>query len=134
MMTKQFTVIRFTQVGRGSARGQQRHVWVSGVRFADGPGFKVKSVSFTTDREKANRFSLVAASDIAAQYYTSPATLERPDGTAMPEETQKLQAECLARNAQAIANREDIRREWAAFWADMPADLRTSLRNLGVRL
>ena len=133
-MDKLYTVIRFTQIGRGIAKGMTRHVWVSGVKFADGPGYKVKSVQFTPDREKASRFSLVAASDIAAQYYTSPATLERPDGTQMPEETAKLQAECWKRNAQAIKNRQDIAREWAAIWADAPEELKATLRKLGIHV
>lgn len=133
-MNKLYTVIRFTQVGRGAARGQRRHVWVSAVRWADGPGYKVKSVSFTTDRDKANRFSLMQAHAVAEQYYTSPATLERPDGTAMPEETAKLLAECLERHRQAIRNRAEIAREWAAFWQDAPEALKASLRGLGIRI
>jgi hypothetical protein len=133
-MVKQFTVIRFTQVGRGSARGLTRHVWVKECRFKDGPGYQVKSVTYTTERTEAARFSVVVATEIASQYYTSPATLERPDGTAMPEATKELQAECFRRNAEAIRNRAEIAREWAAFWNDMPADLRTSLRGLGLNI
>lgn len=140
-ITKQLTVIRFTQVaysGRGRSRRvtATRNVWVESASFADGMnnGFKVKKIHYTTDRNKAAGFSLIAATEIAAQFYTSPATLERRDGTAMPEETAALRADCLKRNAQAIANRAEIAAEWASFWQGAPEELRNSLRSLGVRI
>ena len=136
---KQLTVIRFTQVrysGRGRSRRviDTRPVWVETATFADGSGFKVKKVSFTTDRMKAAGFSLIAATEIAAQYYTKVVALERRDGTAMVEETNALRAECLKRNAEAIRRNEEAQAEWTAFFNDMPEDLKASLRGLGIRL
>lgn len=124
MKPPMLTVVRFTQVGRSRGnRGEQRHAWVYGVKWGGGPGYKVKSLYLTPDREKAARFTLVAAQEIVAQYYNSPATLERPDGTPMPEETRKLQEDQFRRNAEAIRNREEIRGEWSEFFAEMTSSL-----------
>lgn len=56
--------------------------YVSGFSFADGPGMRYKTVSFTTDRAKAQRFSTSAAVtllDQLARNYTKVAAVPSND-------------------------------------------------------
>jgi hypothetical protein len=108
---KLYTLIRFTSVTRRTRIATPQYV--ATVSWADGPGWKVKSVGFTTDRSKAFRFSLLAAHAVAEQYVDSVIAFERPDGTPMPEETEKLRAVQLARLKEHAARVAEANRELA---------------------
>jgi hypothetical protein len=123
-MDKQFTVIRFTQV----RRGRISHAWVAAVSWGD--GLKVKRVSFTADREKAARFSLTTALTIAGQYYSSNVTLERPDGTAMPDATAAVREAAALSRRQSAENQRAFAKELEPF----AAELRTILTKTAARL
>jgi len=129
VMDKQYTLVQFTQVERGRGIRRTRPCWVSGVKFADGPGMKAKSISYTADISKASRFSLASAFDIAAQFYKFPAALVRPDGTVLVDDTRKLLEEQQKRCASHVQARNDFEatlREM--FPPELLAQLRKALR------
>lgn len=102
-----FTLIRFTQVNRKMRTA--RPCWLETAKFTDGPGMKVKSMTVTTDRSKAMRFSSVEnAHAVAVQFSHTPASLETALGVALVAETEKLHAEQLMRYADYQRMREEF--------------------------
>lgn len=96
-----FTLIRFQLTNKKT--GAQVPCWLETASFVDTPstdgtGLKVKRMTVTRDKDKAARFSPASAYAIAVQF-SSPATLETPTGTVLPE-TEQLQAEQEIRTAQ----------------------------------
>jgi hypothetical protein len=70
-----------TVQGWTKARGRGRPkipttFFVSGISWADGPGFRYSKVSFSEDRAKAHRFSKAAASAVASQLARNYARIE----------------------------------------------------------
>ena len=123
-----YTIIRFSLVSRKT--GERRPCWLASVSYADGPGMKVKKMTTTTDREKAARFSLSSAHAIAEQFSQFPASLERPDGTAMPEESAKLLEAQATRHAEVLRINAEIRAEFnKAFEPLRPLLLKAIGRN-----
>lgn len=99
-------IIRFTQVARRT--GERRPAWIKSVSFADGPGYRIKSMILTPRRDEAASFAPATAQEIAAQYFRSPASLEKPNGAPLDAETTALRAEQARRLEQFNSNREDI--------------------------
>jgi hypothetical protein len=125
------TIIEFTYVVKKT--GETFPKWVKSVAFKDGPGYQVKSMVTTRDRDQAARFSLAAAHEIAEQFYTSPAKLQAPDGTLKTEETAKLQKRQLERVVKHYRLQQEANDEMRAFLNGIPADLQASLKSIGVR-
>lgn len=112
------TIIRFTQ--RNKSTGADRPVFVSGVRFADGAGYKVKAVQRTTDRSKAARFSTATAVEIAAQFYMHELmAVELANGGELVAETVALRAEQERRFAAAQAIQAEFNRSMAPVVAEI---------------
>lgn len=111
------TVIRFTLINRKTRTTSP--CWVSGATFADGPGYKVKTIAYTRDRAKAARFSTIAAISIAEQYYTNPASVELADGTLLENETAQLRQEQWRRCVKAAQLRQQVSDDFNQFFADI---------------
>lgn len=107
--------------------------WVKSVRFADGPGMKVKSVSFTANRSEAAPFSRVHAHAVAEQFYNRIIAVYTTDGRLHEEATSELAKandEKRRKNAEAVRQfNEDMRAFWADALANVPA-LRETLEGL----
>jgi hypothetical protein len=121
-----YTIIRFTLVNR-RRRGETQPCWLEKVSFADGPGMKVKKMTTTRDRSKAARLSLANAHVIAEQFSQYPAFLERPDGTPMPEETAKLQANQRTRHAEVLRVNAELTRQFNEAFNDIAPLVRKAI-------
>lgn len=87
------TIIRMQRTDRS-------WVYVTSVKFADGPGYKVRSVQLSPDRTRAHGFSTTAAQEIAKQYAHRRVEVIREDG------------DMSAQGDVAKAN-EAMRQQWA---------------------
>lgn len=116
-MDKTYTIVRFTLVNKRTRA--QEPCWLSGVTYAPGDGLRVKKMTTTRDRAKAAPFSLAQAHAIAEQFSQYPASLEKADGTPLPEETARLRAEQARRHAAAVAARADVVREFNEAFAPL---------------
>lgn len=125
------TMIRFTAVIKSPKRPTvTKPCWVSGVKYADGPGVVAKSISWTLDREKGAAFSTATAFSLAEQFCNSPATLELRNGTVLVDDTAKLLVAQKARREANAAAMAENRRVWDELWAGMPEDLKRALVSL----
>lgn len=107
--------------------------WVKSVRFADGPGMKVKSVSFTANRSEAAPFSRAHAHAVAEGYSHRVVAVYTTDGKLHEAATLELaQAHAESRRKHAAAQaqfRKDMNEFWAGAFAAVP-ELRKALESL----
>jgi hypothetical protein len=90
---------------------------------------KAKSISWTLDRNKVMGFRLESAMEIAPQFCTSLAHLERRDGTQLDAETAQVQtAQCCNRQMAAQIQRE-FDEALNKAWASTDPDLRRFITN-----
>lgn len=129
-MTKPLTtIIRFVGINRKTRA--LAPVYVTGVKFADGPGYRVKSISYSTDRAKAMTFSVFVAGEIAEQYFRNPAYLENlSTGAVLEAESEKLQER---QRAKVVADRI-LSAEYDAIQREMANELRKIIGRMESKL
>jgi hypothetical protein len=120
------TLVQFTRIWKQGRRVTRREpAWISAVSWADGPGHRVTKIKTTTDLSKAFGFSLVAAHDVAIQYYTHMVVLTDEAGVVKPEATAALYKD----QTIALANRAQVRAEFNRQMNDMfPPELQALIR------
>jgi len=124
-MTTQFTLIQFTLLTKQRRRiVRQEPCWLATASFADGPGMKVKKMTTTRDIQKAARFSLVTAHNIAVQFSHLPASLVRPDGSVLEAESSAVQAEQRRRHDEHHRLKRDMNRDLNALFESAAEMLR----------
>lgn len=123
-MTIPSTLIRF--VGKKSLKS----IYIKAVRFADGPGMTVKSMSLTLDKEQAAGFSTAQAFEIALQFFKYPATLELRSAGVLENDTKKLQAE----QVQKFEAYCEVRRQARLDMREVNDFFDEAVRAIGVKL
>lgn len=122
------TIIRFVAINRKTR--ETRPCWVSGASFADGPGFRVKSVRTTFNRDEAAAFETSTAFAIAEQYCNTPAVLETRKGELLVDDTQRLLAEQRRRFEANVQMRQQFRNDLNSVFADMSAAMKASFEKV----
>jgi hypothetical protein len=112
---KQYTLIQFTRITKVGRRVHHREpCWLKTAAFADGPGMVVKKMTTTTDLQKAARFSLATAHDIAVQFSHLSVSLVRTDGMALVAESETLRAEQSKRHSELRQFKRELNEVFAS--------------------